>query len=84
MNLFFLEVRYNNGREPQELVGVDCHAVKSIAGTMFYYAENVAQVTVTTRSGLTVLNLEHDFPECTVNLPSDFVAKVLANSSTIR
>ena len=63
MNLFFLKIRYTNGREPQELVGLDCHTVKSIAGTVFYYAENVAQVTVTTRSGLTVLNLEHAHPE---------------------
>lgn len=68
--LYFLTIEYNNGREPQELVGTDCHTVKSVAGTVFYYADNVERVTVKNRKGDTFLYLDKTYPDANLNIPS--------------
>ena len=70
MKLYFLKIFYTNGREPQMLSGTDCHTVKSVAGTIFHYAENVQRVEVKNMGGVTFLYLDKDHPEASLNLPS--------------
>lgn len=70
MKLYFLKIRYTNGREPQEIVGTDCHTVKSVAGTIFHYAENVESVEVKNQKGITFLYLDKEMPEANLNVPS--------------
>ena len=70
MSLYFLTIEYNNGREPQELTGTDCHTVKSVAGTVFHYADNVERVSVKNRKGVTFLYLDKENPDANLNVPS--------------
>lgn len=73
LDLFFLAIQYTNGREPQEVVGIDCHTVKSIGGTVFYFGDNVNLVTVTDREGFVWLNLDKENPDNNVSVPSALV-----------
>ena len=78
LELYFLTIGYSNGRETQEVTGSDCHTVKSIAGTVFYFGDNVNLVTVTDRKGFVWLNLDKENPDNNVSHPSVF-AKLLNN-----
>lgn len=70
LQLYFLTIEYSNGREAQELTGTDCHTVKSVAGTLFYFGDSVERVTVKNRAGVTFLYLDKTYPDANLSLPS--------------
>lgn len=69
------------------LAGEGCHDTKSLAGTIFHYAENVRSVCVAGQSGSVYLYLVKDAPEKIENVPSpaaEVLEKTMAKFRSLR